>query len=64
MTGWLFGWLATLSSGFTPLHTGERKKEGKKVIMAVEEGAVFLTQVSSANIWIYSHIYNYIFFKF
>lgn len=25
--------------------------------MAVEEGAVFLTQVSSANIWVYSYIY-------
>lgn len=50
MTGWLVCWLATLSSGFTGRHSEERKKEGKKVAMAVEEGAVFLTQVSSARV--------------
>lgn len=42
-------WLAvgnTQSSDLTPLHT----EEGEKVNMAVEEGVVFLAQVSSGFI--------------
>lgn len=42
----MFGCLAALSSGFTPRYSEERKKEGKKLDMAVEEGAVSLTRVS------------------
>lgn len=44
MTAWMFGCLAALSSGFTLRYSDERKKSD----MAVEEGAVSLTQVSIA----------------
>ncbi|XP_037829451.1 ankyrin-3 isoform X23 [Kryptolebias marmoratus] len=40
----MFGCLVALSSGFTLRYSEEKKKERKKLNMAVEEGAVSLTQ--------------------